>query len=297
MNDFRLIVFLSVARNLNFTKAAQELGISQPAISKHINELESNYGVQLFERSKSKVTLTSSGEVFKAFAQSLVDKYKDLEFEMNLLSHNDTGEIVIGASTTIAQYVLPKIISKFMSRFPNIKLSLVSGNTNYIESLISSNKIDLGLVEGATHKKDFHYRFFAHDELVLISSTKNKVEEVSLQELLLLPLVLRENGSGTLEVIINELKDRRISLSELNLRIQLGSSEAIKRYVIDGNSYAIVSVAAIIDELKHNELRIIDIKDVELKRDFSFISRIGSQNRLAEKFADFTLAITKSYYR
>ncbi|MFI3295994.1 MAG: LysR family transcriptional regulator [Rikenellaceae bacterium] len=133
MNDFRLSVFLSVTSNLSFTKAALELNISQPAISKHISELESQYGVQLFVREGNKIKLTKNGELFLEHAKAINAKYKELEFEMNLVSQNDKGELTIGASTTIAQYVLPSIISKFMSRFPQIKLSLVTGNSQQIE--------------------------------------------------------------------------------------------------------------------------------------------------------------------
>lgn len=295
MNDFRLSVFLSVARHLSFTKAAEELNISQPAISKHIVELESGYGIQLFERSKSKVSLTPSGKIFKNFAQDIAGRYKELEFEMNLLSHHTTGEIVLGASTTIAQYVLPRIISRFMARFPEVRLSLVTGNSAQIEGLVSSNQIDLGLVEGASHKKEFHYTTLCPDELVLVTGATNKTLSVTLETLKTLPLVLRENGSGTLEVIRQELKNHGINFSELNILIQLGSSEAIKRYIIEGGHYAIVSVAAVADEIARGELSVVTIEGLRLLRDFCFISQVGTQNRLGEKFANFALNITKSY--
>ena len=294
MNDFRIVVFLSVARNLSFTKASNELYISQPAISNHINEIENLYGIQLFERINNKVVLTSQGQVFLQFAEEIHRQYRELEFEMNLLTQKDTGKLMIGASTTIAQYLLPIIMSKFMSRFPDIKLFLMTGNTEYIEGLILDHKVDMGIVEGVSHKKEFKYTLFAQDELVLVTSTKNKNrEEISFDELKTLPIVLRESGSGTLEVIQKLLKSRGLKLTDLNVVVQLGSTEAIKRFVIAGDSYAIVSVSAVSDELRRGELTVVEIAETSIEREFSFINLCGSQNRMVDKFMQFALSSYK----
>ena len=290
MNDFRIVVFLSVARNLSFTKASNELYISQPAISNHINEIENLYGIQLFERINNKVVLTSQGQVFLQFAEEIHRQYRELEFEMNLLTQKDTGKLMIGASTTIAQYLLPIIMSKFMSSFPDIKLFLITGNTEYIERLILDHKVDMGIVEGVSHKKEFKYALFAQDELVLVTSTKHKTrEEISFDELKTLPIVLRESGSGTLEVIQKLLKSRGLKLTDLNVVVQLGSTEAIKRFVIAGDSYAIVSVSAVVDELRRGELTVVEIVETRIEREFSFIRLCGSKNRLVDKFMQFAI--------
>ena len=291
MNDFRLVVFLSVARNLSFTKASNELYISQPAISKHISEIESLYGIQLFERTNNKVSLTLQGHTFLKFAEEIHRQYQELEFEMNLSTQNHTGKLTIGASTTIAQYLLPSIMSKFMNCFPEIKLSLVTGNTEQIENLILDHKIDLGIIEGASHKKEFKYSLFAKDELVLVSSTTNSnhSEEVSIEELKDLPILLRESGSGTLEVIQKHLKSRGVKLTDLNIIMQLGSTEAIKRFVMTGESYAIISIAAVADELRRGELTVVEIDGVRIEREFSFITLNGSQSRLVDQFMQFAL--------
>ncbi len=294
MNDFRLEVFLSVARNLSFTKASNELFISQPAISKHIGELESIYGIQLFERANNRIELTQDGRIFLKYAEDIHNKYRELQYEMSLLSNKNRGILKIGASTTISQYLLPAILSKFKSEYPDIQLSLISGNSEYIENLISNHVVDLGIVEGINQKREYKYTLLEEDELVLVKATKYVTkEEVTLQELTQLPLVVREDGSGTLEVIYKLLKDQGIKATDLNIIMRLGSSESIKRFIVDGNSYAIISIAAIIDELKRNELSIIDIKDVNIKRDFSFITNNGSQDKLVEKFIQFALLRAK----
>lgn len=294
MDDFRLDVFVAVAQNQSFTKAANELHISQPAVSQHIRELEGLYGVQLFERSKNSVTLTKQGEVFYSYAIEILGKYRELRFEMNLMGQHDIGSLSVAASTTISQYVLPGIMAEFMARFPDIKLSLVSGNSDFVEQMVQENRVDLGLVEGGDKKTDFSYSVFARDELVLITSTKNKCpDEVTIDELRRLPLVLRENGSGTLGVIQKYLKELGFKLSDLNVQIQLGSTESIKRFITNGNYYAIVSIAAITHEVESNIFRVVEVDGSRIFRNFSFITRSGQQNRLSDKFAAFAVMYHK----
>ncbi|MEG1556558.1 MAG: LysR family transcriptional regulator, partial [Bacteroidales bacterium] len=155
--DFRLRAFIAVAQQLNFTKAAKELFISQPAISKHIQELENIYGVQLFERNGSKITLTSAGEIFLKHAESITNSYKELQLEMNLWSGKFTGNLKVGASTTIAQHTLPPKIAQFIMAFPDIKLSVIMGNSEQIEQALREHTIDVGLVEGIHRKNEFKH--------------------------------------------------------------------------------------------------------------------------------------------
>lgn len=127
MDDFRLRVFITAAKTLNFTKCAEQLYISQPAVSKHIGELESRYKVQLFERSGSRLALTEAGRVMLEHAERIADGYRRLQYEMDLFTDRLGGELKVGASTTIAQYVLPQVLARFTARFPEVKVSLASG--------------------------------------------------------------------------------------------------------------------------------------------------------------------------
>lgn len=288
MVDFRLRVFISVAQHLSFTKASKELYISQPAVSKHIQELESGYGIQLFERVSSSIRLTTAGELFLRHARHIVQGYTSLKADMNLLNNNYSGELRIGASTTIAQYVLSEILAKFILRFSEVKVVLHTGNTQQIDQLLLEHKIDVGLVEGESRKRDFRYSLLGRDELVLVTSEHTKSAEcVTIQELKQLPLVLRENGSGTLEVIERAMENHKIKLSELNLIIQLGSSESIKQFLMNSSAYAIISIAAVSRELIEKRLKIIDIEQMEMEREFSFISTTGSHNEIVEQFVHF----------
>lgn len=212
--DFRLKAFISVAEHLNFTKASRDLCISQPAVSRHIHELESEYGVQLFIRTGSGVTLTTSGEIFLNHAESIIESYRAMSLDMNLQSGNFNGTLHIGASTTIAQYVIAEKLAKFIKRFPDIRLTMFSGNSQQIEQAVIDHKIDLGIVESNSRHAGLKYSTMANDELVLVTSSKNNIkDEISVEELKLLPLVVREVGSGTLEVIEETLSKHNIKLS------------------------------------------------------------------------------------
>lgn len=164
--DFRLKVFHSVATNLSFTKASKELFISQPAISKHIHELEVQYKTSLFDRVGSHIGLTHAGELLLSHTKQLLAAYRQMDFEMNLLTDNFAGELRLGASTTISQYVLPPVLASFIKKFPEIKVSLLNGNSRDIEQVLREGKITLGLVEGTAHQSTLHYTPFMRDELV-----------------------------------------------------------------------------------------------------------------------------------
>ena len=146
MSDFRLKVFQSVAKNLSFTKASQELFVSQPAITKHIQELETYYQARLFDRQGSKISLTKAGELLLKHSEKILDDYKQLEYEMHLLHNEYIGELKLGASTTIAQYVLPPLLANFIAKFPQINLSLINGNSRGVEAALQEHRIDLGLI-------------------------------------------------------------------------------------------------------------------------------------------------------
>ena len=138
MDDFRLKVFIAAARTLSFTRAAEQLYISQPAVSKHVGELESRYKVQLFTRRGSHLELTDAGRTMLEAAGRLLDDYRRLEYEMSLCADQTGGELRLGASTTIAQYLLPPILAHFTARFPGVRVSMSSGNSAEVEQALAN---------------------------------------------------------------------------------------------------------------------------------------------------------------
>lgn len=289
--DFRLRVFMSVAQNKSFTKASKELFISQPAITKHIQELELQYKTPLFERTKNRILLTKAGELLMLHASELCRRYRQLDFEMNMLTNHLTGTLNFGASTTISQYLLPPILASFILKFPDIKISLLNGNSREIEQALADGKITLGMVEGNSHQNSMRYTPFMKDELVVVThigSTLAKYDEISLDQLCSFPLVLRENGSGTLDVFESVLLHHHIKLSSLNILIQLGSTESIKLFLENSNCLGVVSIRAVSREIASGKLKIIDVAGFCAERMFSFVELQGQSGGLEESFTCFT---------
>lgn len=290
MFDFRLKVFYTVARRLNFTKAAEELCITQPAVSKHIQEIESYYKVRLFERNGSKIQLTRAGGILLHYCNQIFGLYNTLEYELNTLTESYKGQLRIGASTTIAQYVLPPLLADFHKRYEDIRISLTISNTEQIEQALNNQDIDFGIVEGQIRNSMFRYSEFVEDELVLVTATDHPLSrkgEISIEELCALPLLLREPGSGTLEVIAHALKPFNIKIADLHCEMQLGSTESIKSYLAHTDCVAFLSIHSILSELKNKELCIIDIRDLSIGRTFHFIQRHGDAEGLQDVFVDF----------
>ena len=293
MDDFRLKVFIAAARTLSFTRTAEQLCISQPAVSKHIGELESRYRVQLFNRRGSRLELTDAGRTLLDAAERILDDYRRMEYEVSLCTRQTEGELRLGASTTVAQYLLPPILARFTARFPGIRVSVLSGNSGQVERALEEHAIDLGVVESMSRRQGLHYTLFAHDELVLITRTGGKyarTESLTADALRHIPLVLREEGSGTLEVITAALAAAGIRLSQLHVVMRLGTTEGIKSFVRNSDAMAIVSVISVVDSLRSGTLRIVDIEDLAMRRDFSFVHAEATPAPLAGQFIDFARA-------
>ncbi|MBE7170086.1 MAG: LysR family transcriptional regulator [Williamsia sp.] len=287
MPDFRLEVFSAVARRLSFTKAAAELFITQPAVTKHIHELEEQYKAKLFERNGNKIQLTEAGRVLLGFAEELFSVYRNIDFEMNALQHRLGGALHLGASTTVAQYVIPAVLAGFHARYSDVKLSLVSGNTGQVEQALLNKEIELGLVEGRSKNPSIRYTEFIKDEIVLVSNSlhaKPGGEQIGLLELKEIPLLLREPGSGTLEVIEHALKQHRLGLSDLRVDMHLGSTESIKSYLMHSPCMAFLSIHSVLPELRSGAFTVTDIKGMQIERSFYFIHLQGKPEGLAERF-------------
>lgn len=290
MFDFRLQVFHTVARRLSFTRAAEELFITQPAVTKHIHEIENNFKVKLFDRDGRKIKLTPAGETLFQYTEELFSVYRNLEFEMNTYTQAHRGKLKIGASTTVAQYVLPQVLAAFHKKFKDIRVTMIINNTEEIEQALQDKEIDLGIIEGHSKKSFIKYTPFVKDEIVLVADINNplaKKQFITTEELLKIPLLLREPGSGTLEVIAHALKPLKLKIAQLKNEMQLGSTESIKRYLLHSNCMAFVSIHSVLKELKLKEFCIIDVKGLSIERYFNFIQHQGQGEGLPELFMKF----------
>ncbi|MCA6065753.1 LysR family transcriptional regulator [Chryseobacterium sp. RG1] len=289
MFDYRLKVFHTVASRSSFTKASEELNISQPAVTKHIKEIENQLNTKLFDRKGTTIQLTQSGKVLFEYAERIRNIYRDLEFEINQINQQHKGRLIIGASTTVAQYILPEILAKFNSYYKDIKIELITHNTEIISDLLKEGKIDLGIVEGESQSNYFEYQTFKADEIVLVAKANHPLvnKTLALKDLYNLELIFREQGSGSLEFIQNRLREKGIVLDQLNIVMQLGSSESIKNYLLHSDSLAFLSISTVLNELKNNQLSIIDIKNFSIERNFHYILPKGEQSELIRLFLKF----------
>ncbi|MDB5125637.1 MAG: DNA-binding transcriptional regulator, LysR family [Mucilaginibacter sp.] len=291
--DFRLKVFYTVATRLSFTKAAAELFITQPAVTKHIKELEHQLNAQLFIRNGNSIMLTPAGKILLQYADRIFQTYTELETELAQLSNMEAGTLHIGASTTVAQTILPKILALFKKNYPAIDFTFVQGNTDMITQLALAGKVDIAIVEGAAHYPQIAYAPFAKDEIVLVTRANNQLSkktEITPKQLLTIPLILREAGSGTLDIIFNALTKAGINPKDLNVEITLESSIAIKQYLLYSETATFLSIQSVFSELKYNELSIIEIKGLDIFRTFQFIQLHGKHSQLTNLFKRFCLS-------
>ncbi|MFV0482806.1 MAG: LysR substrate-binding domain-containing protein [Bacteroidales bacterium] len=288
--DYRDTVFIAVAENLSFSKAAGELNISQPAVTRHIKELEERYHTNLFDRKGNKVYLTRAGEkVYNAFKE--IDKqYRQLDFEIGQEHNSVSGNFKIGASSTISQYLIPKVLASFHKRYPKIQIFLLNGNSFEMEKLLLDNVVDLALVENHSSSLGLSYKDFLDDELIVVTG-KNSVyakrESINKDDLLQIPIVLREQGSGTLEVVRKALHKQNIDFDKLNTLIHLGSTEAIKNFLSDFDGLAIVSKKAVVTELYIKSLIRLKVSGLNIHRKFRIAFKTGYKSKQVELFEDF----------
>lgn len=288
--DYRDKVFLTVAESLNFSKAAAELFISQPAVTKHIKELESKLNSSLFDRKGNKVYLTKAGKLTYGYLKEIAQQYAELEFELGRMNDTFKGKLRIGASSTIAQYLIPKVIASFHKRYPQIELFLYNGNSYEMEKKLLDNEIEIALVENNASQLNIKYRNFLEDEIVAVTGSQSmyaKLKSISLTDLQQIPIVLREKGSGTLEVIQKQLLKNNIKMDHLNVLIHLGSTEAIKNFLSDFDGIALVSEKALEKELLSKQITKINIKGMQFVRQFRIAYRQGHEGFSSKTFENF----------
>ena len=293
MLSSRHLIFMEVARLLSFTKASQTLFLSQSAISKHIKSLEYFYKTGLFERHGTSISLTTSGRTLYAKLLEAGQLQEELHQELQEINENflPPTKLAIGASTTISLYVLPPVLSAYLHRYTSIQISVLNRNSDAIQNALLTHDIDVGIVEGLTQLNTLVYTPFMTDDVLAICSARSPLRhrQLTVVDLPTIPLAVRENGSGTLAVVEDELSKKGISLSSLRILIRLGGTEALKNFVLADTCLAFLPKRAILKELAAGELFEVPILDLTLQRTFYFIQRKGTENnRLVSTFIQFT---------
>ena len=275
LENFRLKVCRAVAQHLNFRKAADQLFLTQPAVTLQIQALENELRVRLFDRAGGKVSLTPQGKILLNHANKLASIAAQAERELGTTQGTVSGELSLGVSTTIAQYVLPKLLGAFLAEHPQVQFSLRSGNTAEIVQLLLDGKVSAGLIEGPAQERGVHTEPFMDDELVLIAPREFESARISRAQLQRLPLLMREQGSGSRRVVETALNKAGLKSKSFQKVMDLDSTEAIKSAVEAGLGVGFVSRWAISKELELGTLQVVAVGDLRITRHFTIITRTG----------------------
>jgi LysR family transcriptional regulator, transcriptional activator of the cysJI operon len=277
LENFRLKVFRTVAEHLNFRKAAEHLFLTQPAVTQQIKALEDDIGLRLFDRSGNRVSLTPQGTLLLSYAKKLAALVSEAEQKLGARDGKVSGDLFLGASTTIAQYVLPRLLGAFLAEHPLVQFSLHSGNTEEIVQFLLDNKLSIGLIEGPARHRAIRTEHFMEDELVLITSPAYASARLSRDELVSSNFLMREQGSGSRRVVELALEKAGLKLKSFKKVMDLDSTEAIKSAVEAQLGIGFVSQWAIAKELELGALKIAEVPGLRAVRHFSLISRTGPE--------------------
>ena len=296
MADRRLQVFYTVAKQLSFTKAAELLYMTQPAVTFQVKQLEEHFNTRLFERSHSKITLTPAGDVAMEYAERILNLSSEMDTRVGELTGQISGTLLVGASTTIAEYMLPRLLGDFKAQYPNVHARLMVANSEAIEAKIADHTLDVGLIEAPSHHPQLMSHVCCEDELVAICAPKHPVAQytsITPVQLAELPYVSRESGSGTREVMDDYFRKNGVQPEDLHIVMELGSREAIKGAVEAGLGIAIVSRATIQKEIKLGDLIAIPLEP-RLNRPLSMVNaKEKFRSRLLQTFLEFVISALK----
>jgi DNA-binding transcriptional LysR family regulator len=273
LENFRLRVFRAVAAHLSFRKAAEQLYLTQPAITLQIKTLEDEMGARLFERRATGVTLTEAGKSLLPYAVQLARMAEEAENTLAQLKGEASGELALGASTTIAQYVLPSHLAGFARRFPSIHLRVSSENTERIVEGVVSGRFGLGLIEGPSRSREVKVERWFADELVIVVPKSHEwasLSSIPAASLVGVPLLMRERGSGSRRVIEQGLQKAGLRLNHLTIAMELDSTEAILSCIEAGLGIGFASVWAVDRRGLDRTFAKIHVEKHLLTRNFSF---------------------------
>ena len=290
MADRRLQVFHAVARQLSFTKAAEALFMTQPAVTFQIKQLEEHFSTRLFDRGHGRIALTPAGDIVLDYAERILGLSAELDTRLKEMTGEVAGALLIGASMTIAEFLLPQVLGEFRARYPKVLPRLIVANSETVESRVAEYTLDLGFIEAPSHLPTLVSDFCADDELQVLCAPGHalaQLEAVTPRQLLEHAFVSREPGSGTREVTDKYLQAAGIRPDSLDTVMELGSPEAIKGLVSTGLGFAIMSRSTVSKEIELGQLAAIPLEP-RLMRPLSVVySKEKVRSRLANTFIEF----------
>jgi len=298
MADRRLQVFHTVARLLSFTKAAETLHMTQPAVTFQVRQLEEHFNTRLFDRTHNRISLTEAGKRVFEYSDRIFEHYAEMESAVREMTGDVSGVLMIGASTTIAEYLLPALLGDFKKKYPDVNVQLKVSNSDGIVHMVENNVIDLGVVESPVMNKNLVVEVCRIDQLVAVVTPGHPLADrtsVSIGDLLEHPYICREEGSGTREVIAEYMTQQGVNAGQVQLTMELGSPESIKGAVEAGMGVSIISLATVQKELKLGTLVVLTMEP-SLERPFSFVHQKQKfRHRAMDELLEFARSYCKSH--
>jgi DNA-binding transcriptional LysR family regulator len=290
MADRRLQVFHAVAKHLSFTKAAEALFMTQPAVTFQIKQLEEHYNSRLFDRGHGRISLTPAGVVVQEYAERILGLSAELETRLKEMTGEVAGPLLVGASTTIAEFLLPRVLGEFKSSYPKVVPRLFVANSEAVQDRVVEHTLDIGFIEAATHHPSVVIDVCCEDELHAVCAPTHplaKLKSVTPKALTQYPFISREPGSGTREVIDRYFEKAGIRPEAMQVVMELGSPEALKGLATTGLGFTIMSGAAVAKEFRRGELARIPLAP-RLIRNFSVVyPKERFRSRLVNTFVQF----------
>ena len=290
MADRRLQVFHAVAKHLSFTKAAEALFMTQPAVTFQIRQLEEHFDTRLFDRAHGRITLTAAGALALDYAERILALSAELDTRLKEISGQVGGVLLVGASMTVAEFLLPPVLGEFKVRFPSVVPRLFVANSEAVQARIAERTLDLGFIEGESHLPSLVTDVCCDDELQVVCAPSHplaKLQSVAPKALLEHSYVSREPGSGTREVIDHYLQKAGVPPDTLQVVMELGSPEALKRLVATGLGFTIMSRVIAATEVKLGRLAQVPLSP-RLVRHMSVVyPKERFHSRLVNEFVQF----------
>jgi LysR family transcriptional regulator, transcriptional activator of the cysJI operon len=280
LENYRLTVFRAVAAQRSFRRAAEQLYLSQPAVTQQIKALEELIGLPLFDRSGREVTLTEAGSLLLRHAERSGALLEEAAVELAALKGQVSGTLRIAASTTIAQYILPPLLGAFLRLHPAVQIELESSNTESVADTITAARASVGLVEGPPHTSQLRTEIWLADELVLLVPPGHEwaaQRAITLKDVAAAPLLMRERGSGTREVIETTLEAAGLAARDLHVVMELNSTEAILGCIESDVGVGFVSRSAIQRQLAMRTLAVVPVTGLTIPRDLLLLTPAGPE--------------------
>ncbi len=290
MAERRLQVFHAVAKHLSFTKAAEALFMTQPAVTFQIRQLEEYFNTRLFDRAQGRISLTPAGVIALEYAERILALSAELDTRLKEMSGVVAGPLLIGASTTIAEYLLPQILGEFKARNSGVVPRLLVANSEAVQARVAERSLDLGFIEGESHLPSLISDVCCRDELQVVCAPSHPLANLKSappKSLAEHAYISREPGSGTREVIDHYLHKAGLALDSLQVVMEASSPEALKGLAATGLGFAIMSRATVVKEVRLGELVQIPLAPPLLRHLSVVYAKERFHSRLVNGFVEF----------